>query len=56
MSNYLGSMCETCLEEGNKFNPRLPDSHIQNEGLLLVGSLCILAHLSTSVSQEFGTQ
>lgn len=49
MSNYLGSMCETCLEEGNKFNPRLPDSHIQNEGLLFVGSPCIFQRVFGSL-------
>lgn len=49
MSNYLGSMCETCLEEGNKFNPRLPDSHIQNEGLQFVGSLYIFKRVFGSL-------
>lgn len=49
MSNYLGSMCETCLEEGNKFNPRLPDPHIQNEGLQFVGSLYIFKRVFGSL-------
>lgn len=49
MSNYLGSLCETCLEEGNKFDLRLPDSHIQNEGLQFVGSVSIFKRVFGSL-------
>lgn len=49
MSNYLGSMCETCLEEGNKFDPRRPDSHIQNEDLQFVGAPCIFKRVLGSL-------
>lgn len=50
-------MHENCLEEGNKFNPKLTDSHVQNLFSLLVLHILTRGNvvpLSTSFSGEFG--
>lgn len=50
-------MHENCLEEWNKFNPKLTDSHVQNLFSLLVLHILTRGNvvpLSTSFSGEFG--
>jgi len=50
-------MHENCLEEGNKFNPKLTDSHVQNLFSLLALHILTrgyLVPLSTSFSGELG--